>query len=82
VNNIVGPDRLIPTLLVYSAYPRISREDKPTLSNTEQVRAIERVIDDVYRSNTKSAITKAMRTTRRLDVAAVLGLLLNVKVLV
>ncbi len=82
MNNIVGPDRLIPTLLVYSAYPYISREDKPILSNIEQVRVIEYIIDDVRRSNTKSAITKAMRTTRRPDVAAVLGLLLNIKVLV
>ncbi len=82
MNDTVGPDGLIPTLLVYGAYPYISREDKPTLSNTERVRVIERIIDDVCRSNAKSAITKAIRTTYGLDVAAVLGLLLNVKVLV
>jgi hypothetical protein len=82
VNNTVGLDRLIPTLLVYGAYPRISREDKLTLLNTEQARVIKRVIDNVYRSNAKIAITKAIRTTRGLDVAAVLGLLLNTKVLV
>jgi hypothetical protein len=82
VNNTVGLDGLIPTLLVYGAYPCMSREDKLTLSNTERVRAIERVIDDVCRSNAKIAIAKAMRTTRGLDVVAVLGLLLNVKVLV
>jgi hypothetical protein len=82
VNDTAGPDRLIPTLLVYSAYPCMSREDKLTLLNTERARAIERVIDDVRRSNAKIAITKAMRTTHGLDVAAVLGLLLNVKVLV
>ncbi len=82
MNDTVGPDGLIPILLVYSTYPRISREDKLTLSNTERARVIERVIDDVYRLNAKSAITKAMRTTRGLDVTAVLGLLLNTKVLV
>jgi hypothetical protein len=82
VNDTVGLDGLIPTLLVYGAYPCISREDKPTLLNTERVRVIERVIDNVYRLNTKITITKAIRTTHRLDVAAVLGLLLNVKVLV
>jgi hypothetical protein len=82
VNDIVGLDGLIPILLVYSAYPCISREDKPTLLNTEQARVIERVIDDVRRLNAKITITKAMRTTRGLDMAAVLGLLLNTKVLV
>ena len=82
MNDTVGPDKLIPTLLVYGAYPYLSKEDKPTPSNTERARVIERVIDDIYRSNAKSAIAKAMRTTRRLDVAAVLRLLLNVKVLV
>ena len=82
MNDIVGPDRLIPTLLVYSAYPHISREDKPTLLNTERVRVIECIMDNVCRSNAKSAITKAIRTIRGLDVTAVLGLLLNIKVLV
>ncbi len=82
VNDTVGLDRLILILLVYSAYPYISREDKLTLSNTERARAIERIMDDVYRSNAKSAITKAMRTTRGPDMIAVLGLLLNTKVLI
>ena len=82
MNNIVGPDGLILTLLVYSAYPCISREDKLTLLNTEQVRVIKCVIDNIYRLNTKITITKAIRTTHRLDIVAVLGLLLNVKVLV
>ncbi len=82
MNNTVGPDGLILTLLVYGAYPCISREDKLTLSNIERVRVIECTMDDVCRLNAKSVITKAMRTTRGLDVAAVLGLLLNTKVLV
>ena len=82
VNNTAGPDGLIPILLVYSAYPYISREDKLTLLNTEQVRAIKCVMDDVHRLNTKIAITKAIRTTCGLDMAAVLGLPLNIKVLV
>ena len=82
MNDTVGLDGLISTLLVYGAYPRISREDKSIPSNIERARVIERVIDDVCRSNAKSTITKAMRTTRRPDVVAVLGLLLNTKVLI
>jgi len=82
VNDTVGPDRLILILLVYGAYPYISREDKPILSNIERVRVIERVMNDVRRLNTKSTITKVMRTTRGLDMTAVLRLLLNTKVLI
>jgi len=32
VNNTTGPNRLVPTLLVYRAYPRISKLDPPTPS--------------------------------------------------
>ena len=40
INNTAGLDRLVPTLLVYRAYPRISNLDLPTLSITEQAAAI------------------------------------------
>ena len=82
MNDTAEPDGLILILLVYGAYPRLSREDKPTPSNTARARAIERAMDDVRRSNAKIAIAEAMRTTRGPDVAAVLGLPLNAKVLV
>ena len=32
VNNTAGPNRLVPTLLVYRAYLRIGKLDPPTLS--------------------------------------------------
>ena len=35
INNTAGPDRLVPTLLVYGAYPKISNLDPPALSITE-----------------------------------------------
>jgi len=35
VNNTTGPDRLVPTLLVYGAYPRMSNLDPSTLSITD-----------------------------------------------
>jgi hypothetical protein len=44
VNNTAGPDRLVPTLLVYGAYPRISNPNPPTLSITDQVAVIWKVI--------------------------------------
>jgi hypothetical protein len=35
VNDTAGPDRLVPTLLVYGAYLRISNLDPPAPSITE-----------------------------------------------
>ena len=40
VNDTAGPNRLVPTLLVYGAYLRISKLDPPTPSIIEQAAAI------------------------------------------
>jgi len=40
VNNTAGPNGLVPTLLVYRAYLRISNLGPPTLSITERVAII------------------------------------------
>ena len=42
VNNTTSPDRLVPTLLVYRAYLKISKLDPPTLSIIEQAAAIQK----------------------------------------
>ena len=40
INNTAGPNRLVPTLLVYGAYLRIGKLDPPTLSVIDRVAAI------------------------------------------
>jgi len=40
VNNTASPNRLVPTLLVYGAYLRISNLGPPTLSITERATII------------------------------------------
>lgn len=47
VNDTVGPDGLVPTLLVFGAFPRMSREDRPTPSNTQRALVIRRAIAEV-----------------------------------
>ena len=49
VNNIASPNRLIPTLLVYRAYPRISNLDPPTPSITEQAAAIQKAMTKIVK---------------------------------
>ena len=49
VNNTASPDRLVPTLLVYGAYPRISNLDSPTLSIIKQAVAIRKAITEIVK---------------------------------
>ena len=44
INNIAGLNGLIPTLLIFGAYPRISREDRPIISNVKRAAIIKKVI--------------------------------------
>ena len=53
VNDTAGPDGLVPTLLVYGAYPRISNLDSPALSITEQAAAIWKVIAEIVKLQAK-----------------------------
>ena len=49
VNNTAGLDRLVPTLLVYGAYLRISNLDPPTLSIIERVAVIQKAIAEIVK---------------------------------
>ena len=44
VNDTAGLDRLVPTLLVYGVYLRISNLDPPTLFITEQAAVIRKAM--------------------------------------
>ena len=49
VNNTAGPDRLVPTLLVYRAYPRISNLDPPAPSIMERVATIRKAMAEIVK---------------------------------
>jgi hypothetical protein len=53
VNNTVGPNRLVPTLLVYRAYPRISNLDPPTPFIIERAAIIQKVIAKIVKLRAK-----------------------------
>ena len=40
INDLVGPNRIVPTLLVFSAYPRLTKIDPLSLSVTKRTEAI------------------------------------------
>ena len=49
VNNTAGLDGLVPTLLVYGAYLRISKLDSPAPSITERAAAIQKAMAEIVK---------------------------------
>ena len=49
VNDTASPDGLVPTLLVYGAYLRMSNLDPPAPSITEQAAAIRKAIAEMVK---------------------------------
>ena len=53
INDTAGPDGLVPTLLVYRAYLKISNLDPPTPSITEQAAAIRKAMAEIVKLQAK-----------------------------
>jgi len=53
INNTAGPNGLVPTLLVYRAYLRISNIGPPTPSITERAAAIRKAIAKIAKLRAK-----------------------------
>jgi len=53
VNNTAGPDGLVPTLLVYGAYLRISKLDPPAPSITERAAVIRKAMAEIVKLRAK-----------------------------
>ena len=53
VNNTASLDGLVPTLLVYRAYPRISNLDPPTPSIIERAAIIRKAIAEIVKLRAK-----------------------------
>jgi len=52
-NNIASLDSLVPTLLIFSAYPYISKLDLLAPSIIQQAAAIKKVIEEIARIRVK-----------------------------
>jgi hypothetical protein len=82
VNNTAGPDRLVPTLLVYRAYPRISNLDPPAPSITDRAAIIQKVMAEIVKLQAKQTINSALHYYNRPDTTLIHDLPLNSKVLI
>jgi hypothetical protein len=81
VNDTAGPDGLVPTLLVYGAYPRMSNLDPPALSIIDRAAVIWKIILEIAKLRAKQAVNSALNYCNGLDITLVYDLLLNSEVL-
>jgi hypothetical protein len=82
VNDTAGPNGLVPTLLVYKAYPRISNLNPPAPSIIDRAAVIQKAIAEIVKLQAKQAINSALHHCNRPNITLVYNLLLNSKVLV
>ena len=82
VNNTASPNGLVPTLLVYGAYLRISNLGPPAPSIIEQAAIIRKAMAKIVKLQAKQTVNNALYYRNGLDITLVYNLPLNSKVLI
>jgi hypothetical protein len=82
VNDTAGPDGLVPTLLVYGAYPRMTNLDPPAPSIIDRATAIRKAMSEIAKLQAKQAVSSALNHCNGPDITSVHDLPLNSEVLV
>ncbi len=82
INDSVGPNRLVPTLLVFDAYPRMSELDASSASITQRATAIKKAMNEVRKCIASRQVNDVLNTRNGPSTAAVHGLPINSPVLV
>ena len=82
INNTAGPNGLVPTLLVYRAYLRISKLDPPTPSVMDRAAAIRKAMAEIVKLRAKQTINNALHYRNGPNITLVYNLPLNSKVLI
>jgi hypothetical protein len=82
INDIARPNGLVPTLLVYSAYPQITKHDPPSPSITQRALAIKKAIAKVQKLQAKRQVNDALHTRNSPNTFNIYKLPLNSDILV
>ena len=82
INNTASPNGLVPTLLVYGAYLRISKLDPPTPSITDRAAIIRKAIAKIVKLRAKQTVNNALHYYNGPNITLVYNLPLNSKVLI
>ena len=82
INNTASPNGLVPTLLVYGAYLRISKLDPPTPSVMDRAAIIRKVMAEIVKLRAKQTVNNALYYYNGPNITLVYNLPLNSKVLI
>ena len=82
VNDTAGPDGIVPTLLVFGAYPRLTTWDAPASSITARAIAVKRAMEEVRRCQAARKVADALRMRNGPRTAHIADLPLDSEVLV
>lgn len=82
LNDTVGPDGLVPTLLVFGTYPRINMDSPPSISTLKRADATRKTIEALRRYHARDQVSKALATRNGPATDHILSLPLQTEVLV
>jgi hypothetical protein len=82
INDTVGPDSIIPTLLVFRAYPRLIEGDTPSLTVSYCTTVLKKVIEEVYKLRAKRQVNDTLNYRNGPSTSALKDLPLNSLVLI
>jgi hypothetical protein len=82
INDTTDSDELVPTLLVFGAYPRMHVMDLPAPSITQRAMAIEKVMTEIRKFRAERQIADALNIRNDSIVTPIHNLPLNSNVLV
>ncbi len=74
INDSAGPNGLIPTLLVFGAYPRMTNDSPPSPSVLQRAEAIYKAMKEVQRLHAQRQVTDALRMRNGPDMIHTLNL--------
>ena len=82
INNTAGLNRLVLTLLVFSAFPWMSELDPPALLIIQHTAAVKKVINEIKELCAKMQVQKVLNYWNGPLITVIYDLLINSKVLI
>jgi hypothetical protein len=82
INDTAGPEGLVPTLLVFGAYPRMVESDPPSPTVTQRASALKKAMVEIQKLRAERQVTDALRMRNGPNTTAIHDLPTNSPVLV
>ena len=82
INDFIGPNSLIPTLLIFRAYPYIIKSNVPNPIVIKQAATLKKAIEEVKKLRAERQVTDALNIHNRPKTTTIHNLPLNSPILV